>query len=66
MKQENSSFDDKRRAVGALLGPLCAVVLWLLPIAGISEAAHHMLAVMALVAVWWITEPVPMVLLQFS
>ena len=59
MKQKNSSFDDKRRAVGALLGPLCAVVLWLLPIAGISEAAHHMLAVMALVAVWWITEPVP-------
>ena len=59
MKQTNQSFDQTRRTIGALLGPLCAVVLWLLPIAGISEAAHHLLAIMALVAVWWITEPVP-------
>ena len=59
MKQENNSFDKKRRAAGALLGPLCAVVLWMLPIEGINEEAHHLLAIMAMVAVWWITEPVP-------
>jgi sodium-dependent dicarboxylate transporter 2/3/5 len=58
MKQENNSFDKKRRIVGAILGPLFAVVLWLMPIEGINEAAHHLLAIMALVAVWWITEPV--------
>lgn len=41
------------------MGPLCAIVLWLTPIEGVSEAAHHLLAIMAMVAIWWITEPVP-------
>ena len=41
-----------------MLGPLSAVVIWLMPIEGISESAHHMLAVMSLVAIWWITEAV--------
>ncbi len=59
MKQEDNVFDKKRRTVGALLGPLCAIVLWLTPIEGVSEAAHHLLAIMAMVAIWWITEPVP-------
>ena len=59
MKQENNSFDNKRRIVGAVLGPLCAILLWMLPIQGINEEAHHLLAIMAMVAIWWITEPIP-------
>ena len=51
-------FELWRRRIGAVLGPLSAVVIWLMPIEGISESAHHMLAVMSLVAIWWITEPV--------
>ena len=43
---------------GAVLGPLCAIVLWLMPIDGLSEQAHHLLAVMSLIAIWWITEPI--------
>ena len=42
-----------------VLGPLCALLIWMMPIEGISESAHHMLAIMSLVAIWWITEPVP-------
>ena len=30
-----------------------------MPIDGINESAHHLLAIMSMVAVWWITEPVP-------
>ena len=48
-----------RKAVGAVLGPLCAVVIWFMPIAGLEGPAHHLLAIMAMVAIWWITEPVP-------
>lgn len=59
MGGENDSFDKKRRTVGAILGPLFAIGLWMLPIQGINEEAHHLLAIMAMVAVWWITEPVP-------
>ena len=59
MENKDVRFDQMRRIVGAVLGPLCAVVLWLMPIGGIEEAAHRLLAVMSLVAIWWITEPVP-------
>ena len=52
-------FELLRKKVGVVVGPLCAILIWLMPIAGISEAAHHMLAVMSQVAIWWITEPVP-------
>ena len=48
-----------RRVVGAVMGPLCALLIWLMPIGELSGNAHHMLAVMSLVAIWWITEPVP-------
>ena len=45
--------------IGAIAGPLCAVLLWCTPIAGIDPAQHKLLAILSLVAIWWITEPVP-------
>ena len=52
------STEQIRKMTGAVLGPLCAIILWLMPIDGLSEQAHHLLAVMSLIAIWWITEPV--------
>lgn len=52
-------FEKMRRLAGAVVGPVLAVLLWYMPIEGISSDAHHLLAVMSLVATWWITEPVP-------
>lgn len=57
-EENRNSFDTKRRAAGAILGPLLAIAVWFMPIPELSEAAHHLLAVMTLVAIWWITEPV--------
>ena len=54
-----TSFDRKRQIVGAILGPVCALLVWFLPIAGLDAAQHKLLAIMSLVAIWWITEPVP-------
>ena len=54
----NYSTEQFRKMTGAVLGPLCAIVLWLMPIDGLSEQAHHLLAVMSLIAIWWITEPI--------
>lgn len=56
---QTSSFDKKRQIAGAILGPLCALLVFLTPIAGMDAAQHKLLAIMALVAIWWITEPVP-------
>lgn len=53
-----NSTEQIRKMTGAVLGPLCAIVLWLMPIDGLSEQAHHLLAVMSLIAIWWITEPI--------
>ena len=58
MQDRENSFDNKRHLIGAILGPLCAIILWFLPINGLSDPAHHLLAIMALVSIWWITEPV--------
>jgi len=54
-----SSFDQKRHLVGAIFGPLCALLIWFTPIEALSPEAHHLLAIMSLVAIWWICEPVP-------
>lgn len=58
MENADNKTEQLRKITGAVLGPVCAILLWLMPIAGISEQAHHLLAVMSLVAIWWITEPV--------
>ena len=56
---EKKTFEQWRHIVGAICGPVAAILLWFTPIGGLSDPAHHLLAVMALVAIWWITEPVP-------
>ena len=59
MEKQDTRFELIRKAIGAVFGPLCTVLIWFLPIAGLSALAHHLLAVMSLVAIWWITEPIP-------
>ena len=53
-------FDEQRRRVGIVLGPLCflAVLAW--PFSSLTPEAHRLAAVMALVIVFWITEALPL------
>ncbi len=57
-KQE-SHFDHSRHLVGGLLGPILAILIWLIPIEGLTPEAHKLLSIVTLVAIWWITEPLP-------
>lgn len=59
VKRAEQSFDRKRRTIGLFGAPLIALLVFFTPIAGLSLAAHKLLAIMTLVALWWITEPVP-------
>ena len=52
-------FDDTRRLVGLFGAPILAALVFLTPIEALSLEAHKLLAIMVLVALWWITEPVP-------
>lgn len=53
------TLNERRRFAGAVLGPLLAIIVWYIPIEALSSNAHDLLAIMTLVAIWWITEPVP-------
>jgi sodium-dependent dicarboxylate transporter 2/3/5 len=59
LMSHESNFDRWRRIIGAVCGPLCAMLVWFTPISGLSPEAHHLLAIVTLVALWWITEPIP-------
>lgn len=58
-EEPTSKFDKTRKLIGAICGPICAFLVWITPIAGLSPEAHTLLAIMTLVCLWWITEPIP-------
>ena len=54
-----SAFDAARRRIAVWAGPVAFAALLAFPI-GLDPPAHRLLAVMALVMVFWIGEPVPL------
>jgi sodium-dependent dicarboxylate transporter 2/3/5 len=56
---ELSQFDRVRHIVGAIGGPLCALLVYFASIPSLDPTQHTLLAIMTLVCLWWITEPVP-------
>lgn len=54
------AFSRKKR-IGLILGPLLFLLIYLVPPFGdIGQEAQRMLAVAGLMAVWWITEAIPL------
>jgi sodium-dependent dicarboxylate transporter 2/3/5 len=56
-------FEEKvelwRQRGSLFLGPLLALIVWLMPMPGLSPKAHSLAAIIAWIVVWWIGEPVP-------
>lgn len=48
-----------RGTLGLFLGPAVALLIFLLPGAGLSPRAHHLSAIVALVVIFWLTEAIP-------
>src|SRR3989338_1067334 len=53
-------IDTWRRTAGLALGPAVALLLWWLPLPGLSATAHRLAGVVALVVIYWITEAIPL------
>lgn len=53
-------FERWRRSVGLAAAPIVFAVLWMLPVAGLSAAAHRLLAVIGAVVALWVTEAIPL------
>ena len=49
--EQVSGFDKKQHIIGAIVGPICALLVWFLPISGLDAAQHKLLAIMSLVAI---------------
>jgi len=46
--------------IGFILGPLVAIIIWMMPTPdGMSDVAQAVMAIGAWMAVWWITEAIP-------
>ena len=59
VKEAERAFDHKRRTIGLFGAPILAILVFFTPIDALTLEAHKLLAIMTLVALWWITEPVP-------
>jgi sodium-dependent dicarboxylate transporter 2/3/5 len=53
-------FEFWRRRLGGLLAPIVFLTLWLLPVTGLSEGAHRLLAIVGLVITLWVSEAIPL------
>ena len=56
--ETGAEFDRLRLRIALVLGPLLFAILWFAPLP-LPVPAHRLAAVMALVVVFWIGEPVP-------
>ncbi|MPZ17329.1 MAG: DASS family sodium-coupled anion symporter [Luteitalea sp.] len=52
-------FEWWRQSVGLFCGPIAFLIVWFLPLHALSEPAHRLAAIVALVVVWWVTEAIP-------
>src|SRR5260370_19196983 len=55
--EEASEQVSPRMMVGSVLGPLVGLALWYAPMQ-VEPLAHHTLAIVAFMIVYWITEPI--------
>jgi sodium-dependent dicarboxylate transporter 2/3/5 len=60
ISQTEERFEFWRRRAGYLLAPVVFLGLWFLPLPGLNESAHRLLAVFGLVITLWITEAIPL------
>jgi sodium-dependent dicarboxylate transporter 2/3/5 len=52
-------FERWRNTIGLFLGPIIALILYLLPMPSLSPKAHTLAAIIGWVVAWWVTEPIP-------
>ena len=53
-------FDESRRKIGIVVGPLVFLLVLAWPFSSLTPEGHRLAAVMALVIVFWVTEALPL------
>jgi len=52
-------FERYRNTIGLFLGPLVALIIYWIPMPGLSPKAHTLAAIIGWIVTWWVTEPIP-------
>ncbi|MDH7511855.1 MAG: DASS family sodium-coupled anion symporter [Clostridiales bacterium] len=52
-------FERSRRTIGIFAGPVIAVIIFFLPLRGLSREAHTLAAIISWVVTWWVSEAIP-------
>lgn len=60
MTEEASARNSSGARIGRWLGPAAFLAVWLVPLGGLDGSPKRLLAVVAWMAVWWVTEAVPL------
>ncbi len=59
LSPQEERFERWRNTIGLFLGPLGALIIYLIPMPSLSEKAHVLASIITWIAIWWITEPIP-------
>ena len=60
IREHEKNFDKWRNTIGLFLGPLVALVVYLIDMPTLSPKAHALAAILSWTVVWWICEPIPL------
>ncbi len=52
-------FERIRGTLGFFIGPLVFLIIFFIPMRGLSPQAHTLAAILGSVVAWWVTEPIP-------
>jgi sodium-dependent dicarboxylate transporter 2/3/5 len=58
LTDKEERFEKARRTIGLFLGPIVLILLYIIPM-GMSRPEQNLLAIMAFVIVYWISEAIP-------
>jgi len=59
LSEKEERFENWRKTIGLFLGPLVAIIVYLIPMPSLTPKAHTLASIVTWTAVWWITEPIP-------
>lgn len=59
LSKAEQRFEDWRKTIGWILGPIAALVIYILPLPSLSPKAHLLASILAWVVIYWMTEPIP-------
>lgn len=59
LAEAEEKFERWRNTIGLFLGPAAFLAIWFAPLPALTPEAHRLSAILGLVLIYWMTEPVP-------